>query len=97
MSSLINDDIQTVVVPEGQIPPNAIMLCDEHQTELWEKLGQGYDQNQILQTTHILFSVAAKAIGTKGLVAAKCPICGIRNFDYVAAVVSVVKGFSHAN
>lgn len=81
-----DQDLQVVITDNPNVD-HPIQMCVEHQDELF---GYGLTESQFEQATKILFTLAARTLGTVNLVKHRCPICGLEKFDYIKQTVSVV-------
>jgi hypothetical protein len=90
LHAIIDADVRTEFSDDPE--KFAIQLCDDHHGELIETLGMHATPDILLKISHGLSSLAAKTIGTQALVAARCPVCALREFPYVANFCKIFVG-----
>lgn len=62
-----------------------IQMCDTH----WQTLiDHQLTEDQLCKSIRILFTLAARTLGTKNLVKHRCPVCGLSNFAYIQEAVN---------
>lgn len=80
------DEDLTIVISDGPSADRPIQLCDEHQIELdFYKL----DLEQLNKTVIMVFTLAARTVGTKALVSYRCPLCALKNFPYLHEAIKI--------
>lgn len=81
------DEDLRVITTDDPNSNHPIRMCDQHQAELWAYQLNG---TQFEQAVSVIFTLAARTLGTTHLIKHKCPICGLKNFDYISQTVAVV-------
>lgn len=100
---LQNEDVQTSMSSDASA--FKIAFCDTHQLELEKRLEESLvarlqankrplvnPRQAMLKVSHVLFSLAARTIGTDDLVKHRCPVCALRNFDYILGCTQIALG-----
>lgn len=86
--SLMNADIATYAGDQHQLAIAPIKFCDTHHAELLSMMDHKGIYRE-LEITHAINTLAARTIGTTALCLHRCPICAFKDFDFIAAMVSV--------
>jgi hypothetical protein len=86
---LVDDQIASIEVGEGEHADLPIKLCEEHQGELTTKLGAMH--TGMLQIVfHALTSSCCRSLGTVVISQFQCPICAMQKFDYIGEMIAIV-------
>lgn len=87
MNKVIHQD-EDLTIQVGEPSEDApIQMCEAHWGEV---VRYQLTESEIENFVRVLFTLASRTLGTNTLMKYKCPVCGLKNFDYIAETILAV-------
>lgn len=82
-SNIVQDDELVTFNTDEHASP--FKICGPHHDSLCGMLND--DGEKVLNASHVLFKLAFRTVGSKGVEPFGCPVCALQGFDYIGQTV----------